>query len=122
MSGAPPAAAGPARLRMTVTGLRNALTDSRHVHLHLHRQRRRRARPSRGEDDALDRQGPCDVRRGREGAPVTTNVPQRQPKTGAQLALECSGAKIALLEVVQVGNRQKAMFRTYTLVRAVDLF
>ena len=38
-------------------------------------------------------------------APATTNVPQRQPKTGAQLALECSGARIALLEVVQVGNR-----------------
>jgi sugar lactone lactonase YvrE len=31
--------------------------------------------------------------------------PAHQPKSGAQLALECSGAKIALLEVIQVGNR-----------------
>jgi sugar lactone lactonase YvrE len=45
-------------------------------------------------------------------APATTATPPptpppaaRQPKTGAQLALECSGAKIVLLEVIQVGNR-----------------
>ncbi len=38
-------------------------------------------------------------------APATTNVPVREPRTGAQLALACSGAKIALLEVVQVGKR-----------------
>jgi hypothetical protein len=38
-------------------------------------------------------------------APATTNVQPRQPRTGAQLALACSGARIALLEVLQVGNR-----------------
>ncbi len=38
-------------------------------------------------------------------APATTNIPLREPRTGAQLALACSGAKIALLEVVQVGKR-----------------
>lgn len=31
--------------------------------------------------------------------------PVREPRTGAQLALACSGARIALLEVVQVGRR-----------------
>ncbi len=36
-------------------------------------------------------------------APVVP--PARDPLPGAQLALACSGAKIALLEVIQVGNR-----------------
>jgi hypothetical protein len=41
-------------------------------------------------------------------APATPSPPLppvREPRTGAQLALACSGAQIALLEVVQVGNR-----------------
>lgn len=42
-------------------------------------------------------------------APATVTAPVRRPKTGAQLALECSGAKLVLLEVIQAGNRVRFM-------------
>ena len=56
---------------------------------------RRQGRADRHEDRELHREGSRD----------RDTAGPAQPKTGAQLALECSGARIALLEVVQVGNR-----------------